>query len=64
MAGTVDRRVVEIDVKTARGMQESMQRTAASVGKLEAGFSSLKGIVADFGAAWSRGYRWARSCRR
>jgi hypothetical protein len=50
MAETVDRRVVEIDVRTARGMQESMRRTADSVGKLEAGFSSLKGIVADFGA--------------
>ena len=31
MAETVDRRVVEIDVRTARGMQQALQRTADSV---------------------------------
>jgi hypothetical protein len=50
MADTVDRRVVEIDVRTARNMQAEVKRAADSLGGLEKTFGSLKGIIAEFGA--------------
>jgi lambda family phage tail tape measure protein len=46
----VERRIVEIDIRTARNMAAELKQINSSVNSIEKGFSSLSGIVKEFGA--------------